>query len=344
MTGSVLRADVQKLKTAAGESGMQLQILQKRGLSFVAIRYRLRWGIPVGLCLAFLLFGFLSSMVWQVQVTGCERLEEEYVRDYFASLGVRPGVLQRNVDIVQCRSRAIQELENLQWVSVYLKGCTACIEISERNGEAITQEDISSNLYAAYGGEIVRADVYAGECYVKKGQAVAQGDLLVGGALPLKNGGVRFVRSKADIAARTSRSLQTEMPFAVNGHAIEKSSVRYGLYWFTVPVPLTFSFGRQTAEIASFLLCREGVTIPIGLLRYGCRRLAEQKLHYNEKTALLICLSAFAVQETDAMKDKQILQRKVSVRTENDKIVIFADYICEESIVQERELLIEAEK
>ena len=343
LTGSVLRADAPKLQTAASESGMQLQILQKRGLSFVAIRYRLRWGIPAGLCLALLLFWLLSSVVWQVQVTGCETLSEEYIRAYFEELGVRPGVFQRSVDIVHCRDRAMLDIKELLWVSVYLKGCTACIEISERKGEVYTEKKINSNLYAAYGGEIVRADVYAGENYVQKGQAVAQGDLLVGGALPLKNGGVRFVRSKADIVARTSRTLQTEMQFSVSAQAIEKSGVRYALYWFTLPIPLGFSFGKQTTETVSFLLCRENTIIPIGILRYGCRKLAQSQVQYSEKTALLICLSVFAVQELQTMQDKEILQRNLTVQTKNDRIVTVADYICEENIVQERELQIDTE-
>lgn len=343
LTGSVLRADAAKLQTAATESGMQLQILQKRGVSFAVLRYRLRWGIPVGLCLAFLLFGFLSSVVWQVQITGCEALSEEYIRAYFEELGVRPGVLQRSVDIVQCRNRAVQDIEKLLWVSVYLKGCTACIEISERKGEVQLPENINSNLYAAYGGEIIRADVYAGEGYIQKGQAVAQGDLLVGGALPLKNGGVRFVRSQADIIARTNRSLQTEMPFCITAQTIEKSGVRYALYWFTLPVALGFSFGRQTAETASFLLCRENVILPIGLLQYGWRKSEEQQVQYSEKMTLLCCFAGFAVQEVQSMQDKKILQRELIVRYENDRIVLLADYICEENIVQERELQIDTE-
>ena len=343
LMGTVLRGDAQKLQTAALESGMQLQILKKRGLSFFAIRYRLRWGIPAGICLAVLLFGILSSVVWQVQVTGCESLSEEYILDYFADLGVRPGVFQRSVDIVHCRDRALLDMEELLWVSVYLKGCTVCIELSERKGEVHTEEKTNSNLYAAYGGEIIRADVYAGESYVQKGQAVAKGDLLVGGALPLKNGGVRFVRSKADIVARTSRTLQTEMPFCVSAQKIEKSGVRYALYWFTLPVPLGFSFGKQTAETASFLLCRENTVIPIGLVRYGCRKIAQTQVQYSEKAALLICLSAFAAQEVSTMQSKEILQRSLRVQTENNRIVITADYICEENIVQERELLVDTE-
>ncbi len=343
LTGTVVRKDTERLKTAAQKSGMQLQILKKRGLSFLTLRYRLRWGIPAGICLAFLLFGILSSVVWQVQITGCESLSEEYIRAYFADLGVRPGVLQRNVDIVRCRDRAILDIKELLWVSVYLKGCTACIEVSERK-EVINEDNMkASNLVASYGGEIIRADVYAGEKYIEKGQAVAQGDLLVGGALPLKNGGVRFVRSQADITARTNRTMQTEMPFSVSAQTIEKIGVRYCLYWFTLPVPLGFSFGQQTAETATFLLCHENTIIPIGILRHGCRKVTEKEVRFSAKTALLCCFANFAVQELQIMQDKEILQRTLSVLQEKQKITVTGEYVCEENIVQERELLIDTE-
>lgn len=342
--GTVGSADLANLKTVAKNSGMQLVVLEKKGLSFFLHRYRLRWGIPVGLSLAFVLFFVLSSMVWQVDVIGCRKLSEEYVLSYFEDLGVRTGVFQKSIDMRTCREKAMREIEDLLWVTVYLKGCTAVIELTERNAEVILPQEGCSNLIASYGGEIVRADVYAGEAYVQNGQAVAKGDLLVGGAVPLKNGGVRFVRSQADIVARTNRALQTTVSFKTESLVIKKTAVRYVLNWFGLRIPLGFRFGSAVAESTHLQAQINDVRLPVSLYRQGLRKQVRQQLQKSENLALLQCFSMYAMQETEEMQDKTVLRRTLRVERQNDGVTVCGEYICEENIVRERELLIEDEK
>lgn len=337
------RNDLQKLVAVCEKSGMQLQIRKKRGLAFVLRRYRLRWGIPVGLALGLLVLGVLSSMVWQVQINGCETLSEDYIREYFEELGVRTGVLQSSVDIVACRDRAMLDIRELLWVSVYMKGCTACIEIRERDAVKQLPEDGSCNLIASYGGEIIRADVYAGESYIKKGQAVAKGDILVGGGVPLKNGGVRFVRSQADIVARTHRSLQATVLLNYEAPVMHKQRIRYVPEWFGLRIPLGLRFGFSVAE--STLLQPEinGVRLPFMLHRQGLRKQTQKQVQISERLALLQCFSLFALQETQLMQDKTVCSRKLAVECSGSCVTVSGSYICEENIVQEQELQIEAE-
>lgn len=338
LQGVVSRQDLDKLKAAAVQSGMELTVIKKSGLAFLLHRYRFRWGIPAGLVLAFLLLGLLSSVVWQVEVKGCETLSEEYIRSYFEELGVRPGVFQSSIDITQCRGKAILEIKELLWVTVYLKGCTACIEISERKGEVQLPEKGSTNLIASYGGEIIRADVYAGESYVKIGQAVAKGDLLVGGGVPLKNGGVRFVRSQADIFARTNRTLQTTVSLRQKCSVAEKTANRWGLYWFSLRVPLGLAFGKEISEESQSYICLSDTVLPIGIWRQGLRKTVEKEVAYSQQRALLQAFAAYALEELTVMEDKKIVQRSLYTACENGQIRVKGEYVCEENIVSAVEL------
>ncbi len=340
---TVRRYELEKVQSAAENSGMHLCILKKSGLSFLLHRYRLRWGIPVGICLAFALFFLLSSMVWQVEVIGCEKLSEEYVLSYFEDLGVRAGVLQNSIDIRRCREKALLEMQDLLWVTVYLKGCTAYIELAERNAQVNLKKEGSSNLVASYGGEIVRADVYAGETYVKIGQAVAKGDLLVGGALPLKNGGVRFVRSQADVVARTNRTLQATVLSASEAAVTQKQGVRYVLDWFGLRIPLGLRFGFSVAESTHLQPVINGARLPVSLHRQGLRKQVQEQVQISEELALLQCFSLFALQETQLMQDKTVCSRTLAVECTGNSVTVRGSYICEENIAVEQELQIEAE-
>ena len=341
--GFVLRQDCEKLQAVARQCGMLLTVHKKRGLFFVLYRYRLRWGIPAGIALGILLMGILSSMVWQVQINGCENLSEEYVACFFEEMGVKPGVLRTAIDIKSCRDKALTEIEELLWVSLYFKGCTACIEVRERGNKVVLEKEGYSNLVASYGGEIIRADVYAGCGYVKIGQAVAAGDLLVGGGVPLKHGGVRFVRSKADIIARTQRKLETEIALGETVAYIEKTGMCPRLYWFGLQIPLLPLFGREAAEQSPSYLAWKEVVFPIGVCLQGWRKTGDEPKSRTPQTALLQAFADFARQELQTMQNKTIVERNVEIIKTDTAIRVVGVYICEENIAESKELQIEGD-
>ena len=327
----------------AADSGMQTELLRRRGLLFLLIRYRHRWGVVAGIAAGLCLLAVLSSVVWEVQISGCERLSEDYVRSYFEQLGVRPGRLQAQIDITDCRVRALTEIGELLWVSVYLQGCTAKIEIRERGEGMHLPEQGSSNLIASYGGEIVRADVYAGESYVKIGQAVAKGDLLVGGAVGMKNGGTYFVRSQADITARTHRTLCTEIPYEQAVVRVEKERTRYGVSFFGLRIPVLHLNLREADESCLYSIDTAQKVFPVGLYREGVRRTVQTVVTLSEQQALLQACALFTLQELNGMKEKEIIRRTVQTRVQDEMVSVCGQYVCVENIAQTQELETEIE-
>lgn len=334
----VFRKDFENTAAIAQHSGMTLTVLCQKGMPFLIRRYRLRWGIPVGLFLGLVLLGLLSSMVWQVQINGCENISEEYIRTFFEEMGVRPGVFQTQIDIHECRDRALTQIESLSWVSLYFKGCIACIEVRERAPTTELPQQECSNLIASYAGEIIRADVYAGHSYVKIGQAVAQGDLLVGGGVMLKNGAFRLVNAKADIEARTQRTLSVSIPMQKETQYIEKATNVKKLYWFGLQIPLGFCGTRVKSESCQSLLNANGVIFPVGLTRVGCRKTAEKTIETGKNIALLQAFTVFAIEQLQTMQGKRIVSREVAVRQDKNTVCVQADYICEENICTVKEL------
>lgn len=341
--GSVLRHDYDTLQQEAQRKGMQISTEKRSGLSFMIQRYRKRWGIPVGLLLSLIIFGFLHSMVWQVQVDGCQKLSEAYIREYFAAHGVRRGVFQNNIDVVALRDQALYEMKEVLWISLYLDGCVAHIEVREREAQQTTADREPVNLVASYGGEIIRADIFEGEPYARPGKAVAKGDLLAGGALMMPGGGVRFVKAKADVIARTHRQIEHRIDFLQSVATIQDSSLRYCLSLFGLRVPLYPVFGKQIAEHNESNLSAGEVILPVGIIREGCRQTAAQDITLCKEVALLQLFAEFALLETDMTRDKTMLERSLQVEVRNNGIVMRGEYVCEENICQEVPLRVESE-
>lgn len=340
----VFRDAFEKVSAFAEKSGAQLTVHRRKGMPFVLHRYRLRWGIMTGIVLGAMLVGVLSSMVWQVQINGCENISEEYIRSFFEEMGVKPGVLQTSIDIQKCRDRALTQMEAVSWVTVYLKGCIACIEVRERAPVAEQKEQECSNLVASYGGEIIRADVYAGHGYVKVGQAVAQGDLLVGGGIVMKNGAFRLVNAKADIEARTERTISLCQTQQKEVSVIEKATVVNGLCWFGLQIPFQSAFGKEKCEESQTFADGKAVVLPVGLFRRGHRKTTQRNISLSENITLLQTFSLFALEQMQVMQNKRILEREVTVRREQNGVSVQARYVCEENICTVRELYFDGEQ
>lgn len=339
--GKVCRKDFAALCDIAEKKGMQLRVTGQSGVYFFLRRNRLRWGIPVGILLSLLLTGVLSSMIWQVQVSGCEKLSEEYVRSYFAAQGVRTGVFRKGIDVVSLRDRALYEIEQLLWVSLYFDGCVACIEVRERTVQPSEEYVRPINVIADYGGEIVRADIFEGEPYARIGKAVAKGDLLAGGALMMPGGGVRFVHAKADVIARTHRQLQCSVAFTDSVEIVEKCTQRTRFVLFGLQTPMLPTFGAECSERSESNPSAGGVILPIGLLYEGYRRMTQQCVTLPQAVAVLQVFAEYALQETELLQDKKILDRTMQLDVRQDGVCLNGAYVCEENIGREVPLSVE---
>lgn len=337
----VSRQQFGKMCETAEKSGMEVNVESRDGLAFLLRRYRKRWGILVGALLAFVLTGILSSMVWQVQVSGCEKLSEDYVLAYFEDLGVRPGVFQKSIDVVACRDKALYEMKEVLWITLYLDDCIAKIEVRERAMTDERTENTVSNIVASYGGEIIRADIYEGEPYARVGRAVAKGDLLVGGALMMPHGGVRFVRAKADVIARTRRTLSCSVSLQQDVFFVQKSRIRRCISLFGLRIPLTPVFGMQVYESAESCLFAGEIVLPVGVLREGCRKLETARVQTDKQIVLLQLFSEFALQETQMRDGKTIVSRELKLEEKQGKLYLSGSYVCEENIGKEVKLEIE---
>lgn len=183
------------------------------GVRALLYRYRKRMGIPVGFLLALLLMIASSLFVWDITVTGAQRIPEAVILDALAARGLTLGTFVPSVNTEILEQAIILDVDGLSLVSINLRGTVASVEVREREENTeIVDRQTPSNLIASMDGQIEAMEITGGLKTVSPGQIVRKGDLLASGVIDSQALGYRLVRARGEVFARTTLTYRTEIP------------------------------------------------------------------------------------------------------------------------------------
>jgi len=126
-----------------------------------------------------------TTVVWDVRVSGCERLSESFVEQALATVGVRVGASWRSLNAGQAETALLAAYPDLGWVSINRRGSVAYVSVKEADRPpAVSPEVGISNVVATVDCIITDINVTAGYAAVKVGEVVKRGDVLISGIPP----------------------------------------------------------------------------------------------------------------------------------------------------------------
>ena len=186
------------LRPLVRQTRCRLRIMQKVGLPFWKWRLRRRWGLVAGALFFCAALYISTALVWQVRVTGAERLDETEILELAGQLGLKPWVWKRSLDLPWLEEELVRLHTEITWAGIRLQGTLVEIEIVERLPEPLIDRR-PADLVAAKDGLIIRILALDGEAVVAPGDTVAKGDLLIRG--------VQVVADPSLPAGRQNRSV-----------------------------------------------------------------------------------------------------------------------------------------
>ncbi len=216
------------------------RIERKIGLPFLMMKLSRRKGFAIGAILFFVILYLMSSFVWFVDVTGCDRMNPGTILEFAANQGVKAGVPRREVDSTSLARAILAEFPNLSWVGVHLKGTTVNIEVAEK-ALPLAKSGIT-HLVAAEDALVTNIIVLAGEPLVSEGDTVAKGQMLVTGVIvspygyeERDRGKRRVINAKGVVMGRVWRTyegvLELVKEFETETGRVEKAgSLSFGPY------------------------------------------------------------------------------------------------------------------
>jgi len=267
-------SDIPKLRQIVRKSDCKVTFLHGKGVPFLWKRVLKNSGFLVGL-FAFLFSIFiLSNMVWGIEVHNAKPETEHAIRKELERMGVKVGKLQFYLDDVDTIQRKLSdEIEELTWVGVELKGTTFHFQVVEKQQPKKVEATSPQHLVSKKKSIITEMFVEKGKSIVKVNDYVGKGQLLVSGIIGTEEK-PEIVSAKGVIKGQTWYKANVEVPletkFSVyNG---DEKTKHYLKFW-NVSIPI---WGFIKPDYSNY---EEEVTIrPLYFLQW------KLPVSYKEKT------------------------------------------------------------
>ena len=336
-----------KLRPLARKAGMRMRVRERHGAPFFLRRYRARAGIVAGLAVYAAMLLIFSQQIWVVEVSGNSRVPDSDILAVVGKLGVRQGGRGGKLNIPQLQMEALQDLPDLAWLTVNLKGSTALVEVTERIlPSEMNDPDQPSNLKAARDGRIVEMVVYGGQAVAKQGDAVTKGMLLVSGVVDSQKGPI-LKRAQATILAETQRELTVRVPLEETqllptGQILMRPT--FQLFGLHIPLytdgPID---GEYTLDVRNHPLTANGVRLPLALVNNRYILLEQTLIQRGQEEAARLAAEQLAKKEAAELGKAQITSRSVAGKLEGNVYVLTGRYGCVEDIGAEEQIVVKKE-
>ncbi|HHV94178.1 MAG TPA: sporulation protein YqfD [Firmicutes bacterium] len=259
LTARVSCADFMRLRDAVRGVPVTVSIRHKVGLPFLRQKLLQRFALLAGALLSLACIYLLSSVVWFVHVEGVDKVDYNLISTALHEAGVSPGVWRRSIEPREVEKHLLLRIPQLAWVGVSLRGTLVEVTLVEKT-EISPDEKAPGDIVAGRSALVTQIIPFTGTALVQEGETVAEGQVLISGALdgyssPGKAGSGRYLRAAGIVRGRVwyrgfgEASLVSRVPRRT-GQACTGYSIRVG--------PWSWQWGQT---VPPFLQYEEEVTI-----------------------------------------------------------------------------------
>jgi similar to stage IV sporulation protein len=342
LTASMKASDYKKMLSLRGKNRVFTRVTERKGLPFTLKKYRYRVGFVFGIALYFAIIIFLSNFVWNIEIVGTDRLDNQKILQALEKFGVKEGIEISSIDQQTLPSLLALEIDGIAWCSVNVEGVKVTVNISE---SAVTErfDNTPGNLVAKCDGIITKIEVLNGTTAVTLGQTVKKGDLLVSGFTEYKDGSSTFGPSLGKIIAKTERNLQVFSPFNIErivetGEPLQKSVISF--FGLNIPLYLGQFKGQYHVSTETKKLQHNGMYIPVFLKTATFTPTQTVSVTLSTEEATEIAKKMLEELEKKELLDAEIVSKELSFDVTDKGVVLNAKYICRENIAEQDLLLI----
>lgn len=318
----ILRADERALQTLADSQNITLRFNRRRSLLGIFQRYRLRFGILIGVILGGCIIFYQSNVVQSIEITGNQKVYESVIRSVLEQEGIRQGVWIPDIDMTHCERAVRAVIPDIAWCGIRHTGNHIFVQVTEITPNTpMRNERTPCNIVAAVDAKITDVRVYSGHLQRLIGDGVAKGDMIVSGVFQDQYGITTFHHAIASVTGIYTKETELTERFRLSETVPTGKSFRQRwLKVFGIRIPLTIGspdyddYKETERETSFFIFSRE---LPCGIVQ---RITEEQKtvdtVRSEEETEL--ALHADIVRyEKNILNDVTILDRQIEyIRTE----------------------------
>ncbi len=337
--GCVHVSAYRKMSRHARRCGVHLQVEKRKGLRFFTNKYRKRLGLLLGAFFLVAILLILSNFIWTIEVVGNEELSQDEVLEMVESYGVKRGAYRPSLDLRWIEQEILLNEERLSWIGINAAGSKVVIDVKERvRSPEILDTNSPANIVASHEGQIVHAEVYAGQRLVKEGDWVHEGNLLVSGIMEDNKGNIYYRNSRALIIAQYEDEVTVSLPFTQQVKEYTGKTVRRNyLEVFGVKLPLfiawpmkgEYEHQQETEELRVF-----GIPTQLWLDQHTYKELTTVTRTFTEEEVRLQLLSQLEDYEQGELAQAKVVSREIEEEKDGESLTFHVKYTLQEDIAQ----------
>lgn len=334
-----------RLLREAKKCSLDTELIGRRGIPALIIRYRRRAGLLVGAILTAIIFSITSGLVWDIRIEGSDKVNKEKITASLAECGFSVGTKIDGLDTAKLENRMLIVCDEISWISVNIKGTVASVVV--RGAEYPLHEEkepLCSNVIASQGGKIVGFEDIRGDICVRVGDEVSKGQVLISGVAGDEGEPLRLMASKGRVLAEVEEEIKIEIPEKYQKKITKKVEIGEKYLIFFKNAIKIFSNSRNSTstydkiEVIENLYTKNGKKMPFAqkTVKYveyeyitatrsdeEMQALAEQKLfrHINEN-----------------LEGAEILSRSISAKNADGRYILTCKIKCIKNIAEQREV------
>lgn len=339
------------LKPLLKKTGTRVAVLHRCGVPFFMSKMLARKIFVAGLFCCILFWSLTSRFIWDIRIEGNLSLTEDVLLDYLEERGIHPAMKKSELQIEPLEQALREDYDLITWTSARLKGTTLLISIKENDmpaydTEAQAKDERGMDLIASKDGLVTYIITRKGVPLVAQGQSVQAGDVLVSGAIPVYNEDTtvrkyQFVEADADITLRYAQNITLE-------EAVAYEEKLYTGEKIGIPVlgmgerTLSLRFKRIPYDYYDISEEKQQVQLLDHLylpFYYGKRTVQEYEIaikkHTDEEMNTLFQARWDKIITTLEEKGVQIAKKNVTIKKNDEKWVLNASLLLEESAVKQ---------
>ena len=209
-----------KMKAEADARGICYKVAKRGGLPDLLGKYKRRFGLMLGMIIAAVLVFASHRFVWDIRVTGNEKMTSGEIISLLDEYGFSVGSYIPDANTDRIENRILIDSDKISWISINVVGTVAEVQVRER--VAADSESVAlkpANLVASKSGIVEEVRIFRGLAMVGAGKYVEKGELLVSGLFDSVQEGFRYTRAAGEIYARTVEEFYIEIPYEYEGKA-----------------------------------------------------------------------------------------------------------------------------
>ena len=225
LRAAIDRAELPRLRQVLAQTDAVLTVVRTEGAPEVWRQYRRRYVLLAAAGLLMLTMALGGTHIWAFQVTGNDTVPTETILRTLEKYGVALGARSR-IQQEELRNHVLLELPDVVWLTVNMRGCTAHVQVVERQRppHLYTDGEIT-NVVAARDGLVTGVQALDGEAQVMAGSTVTAGQVLISGVVDSDRRGYRLLHGMGQVWARTWYELSVSVPLTVREKGRETGAV-----------------------------------------------------------------------------------------------------------------------